>query len=306
MADTHLCIICKKTRAGRFTRPASGKSGAWTKGSLPAWYCTGCLPPGQGRGESEDAVIDVPSATPAKASTSTLLSSRREGVGLLQPLQTEVSALGTIDTEEEYLAADAVFGRVKAARKTWKLKMYGTKDKPGPIPAIKSGLDQLYALNREVDGPLAKMEETVELGMKAFKLAEFKRIQQAEDDKRQAEEEERAHIQELEEKAAALKTPAAKARVEQQIEEAAARLDEAQQLETPEKTIGANSSSRPKQVPTVTDITKFIEGVAEGTIPEDCLTVNMVKVRAYFKDDPDAVRMFPGVTIEDDIEIRGR
>ena len=39
---------------------------------------------------------------------------------------------------------------------------------------------------------------------------------------------------------------------------------------------------------------------------EDCITVNMVRVRAYYKEDPEAVKMFPGVVIEDDIQIVGR
>lgn len=308
MADTHACIQCKKNRAGRFTRVESGASGTWSKGQLPAWHCWGCLPQGLGRGEQTVAkkptlpVIDVPVATVS------VLKDKRDGLALITPLQQEVELLESIDTPGELAVADELFGRIQKARKTWKLKMYGTPAKPGPIPAIRSGLDQLYALNREVDGPLEKLETSVETIMKSYHLRLLREKQEEEAAKRRREEEAQRVLEELERKKAALKTPQAKAKLEEQILEVAAEIDEIQQEEATEQPEMANSTGRPKKVPTVLSISDVCQGILDGAVPEDLVTVNMVKLRAYLKEDPLLANIWKayGIELVDDVTIVGR
>lgn len=233
------------------------------------------------------------------------LKTKREGLALIDPLKQEVDLLESISTPGELAVADELFGRIQKARKTWRLKMYGTEAKPGPIPSIRSGLDQLYAINREVDKPLETMENTVEKAMKAYHLAKLKEQQEEQAAKDRAEANKRAELEELERKKAALKLPAAKAKVEQQIIEVESELEEIQEEETPEPQELENSTGRPRKVPTLKSISDVAQGVVQGLIPEDCLIVNMVKVRAYYKEDPAAVALFPGITLEDDIVIVG-
>lgn len=237
---------------------------------------------------------------------STTLVQKREGMALLPPLQAAVTALKPLKTQDDYDLYDELFGKVKLARKTWKLRMYGTSAKPGPIPQIRSGLDQLYALNREVDQPLEKLENLIEGPMKRFLLDKQRADQERERERQRELDAANAKIAELEAKQAALRTPAAQAKVEQEIIEVAEELDALQMEPDPEPVQAAHSTGRPKQIPVIVDRAKWLKGVGEGLIPDDCVTDNMVKLRAYFKDDPESVKDFPGVEIQDDIQIVGR
>lgn len=245
-------------------------------------------------------VIDVPVATVA------VLKDKREGLALITPLQQEVELLEAIDSPAELAVADELFGRIQKARKTWKTKMYGTTAKPGPIPSIRSGLDQLYALNREVDGPLEKLETSVETIMKSYHLRLLKEKQEEEAAKKRREEESQRVLEELERKKALLKTPQAQAKVEAQILEVAAEIDEIQQEEVTEQPEMANSTGRPRKVPTVLSVSDVCQGIVDGVIPEDLVTVNMVRLRAYYKEDPESVALFPGIELQDDVTIVGR
>lgn len=248
--------------------------------------------------------IDVPQSATVK--TSAVFQERRAGIALLTTLQPEVDGLGTIDGPGELAVADELFGRIQKARKTWKLKMYGTKDKPGPIPSIKSGLDQLYELNREVDRPLEALETKVESAMKGYHLLKLQERRAEEQAKADREAETQRVLYELERKKQALRTPHAQAKVEAQILEVAAELDEIQQEEAPAPVESEHSTGRARKIPVLLSVTDVAQGVLDGMIPEDCLTVNMVKVRAYYKEDPAAVALFPGIELQDDISIVGR
>lgn len=245
-----------------------------------------------------------------KPGTVDQLKTKREGLAVVEPLKQEVEELASIDTPAELAVADELFGRVQKARKAWKLKMYGTEAKPGPIPAIRSGLDQLYALNREVDKPLEDLENRVEKQMKAYHLRVWKEKQEAEQEQQAREAEARRVLEELEARKAALKTPAAKAKLEEQILEVAAEIEEMGQEEEEETAPeSANSMARPKKVPAVTgSVSDICQGILDGVIPEDLVTVNMVKLRAYYKEDPTALALWKvyGIELQDDMNIVGR
>lgn len=245
-------------------------------------------------------VIDVPIATVS------VLKDKRDGLALITPLQQEVDLLDTISNRGELAVADELFGRIQKARKVWKLKMYGTTAKPGPIPSIRSGLDQLYELNREVDKPLEVLETKVERAMKAFHLAELREAQAEEQAKRDREAEAQRVIDELERKKALLRTPAAQAKMESQILDKVQELEEIQQEEAPEPVELANSAPRPRKVPALISLSDVCQGIVDGVIPEDVVSLNWVKLRAYYKSDPDAVATFPGIELQDDITIVGR
>ena len=96
--------------------------------------------------------------------------------------------------------------------------------------------------------------------------------------------------------------------MEAEILEAAAELDEIQQEEATEQPEVDNSTARPKKVPTVLSVSDVCQGVVDGTIPEDLINVNMVKLRAYLKEDPSLAKVWEayGIALVDDVTIVGR
>lgn len=308
MADTHSCIICKKNRAGRFTRRNSGASGAWTKGSLPAWHCWACLPKGQGRGESEEEAVTVtlPAKALAPVSPKAILLDRKEGMDKIQPLQLEVSKLSaTLSTPEEYEIADIYLGKIQSTRKWWKSKLYGTKALPGPIPSIKSGLDMLYALNNEVDHPLAALEEGIKGRMKEYVRRKLLMEQKQERDRIEMEQRAARELEEAAAKEAAAKTPAQKAKAAVAVAEAEEAYIETLTPVT-EQQVVANSTTRVPKKPVVKDLLAFCKGISDGEIPTETIRLMPSVLNQLFRDDAEMVAGFPGVSIEDDIQIVGR
>lgn len=220
---------------------------------------------------------------------------RDEGLSLIDPLQAAVAELA-ITTEDEYLVADAMLGRIQAARKRWSARIGKIID---PLwEALKSGRE----LKNEVDKPLEVLEGKVKGAMKAFKLEEAKRIQAAAEEEERLREE--AAAKERAEEAA--KTQPMKARLalaRQKLEDKAEAAAEAQ---TP--VIAAASTTRMTKKWRIIDQDAFLMGVALKKIPAMALTVNTVGVNQIFKQPGGhaIVAKFPGVEVYDDIDVVGR
>lgn len=313
MAEQHACVGCHKKRAGRFTRRKAAAGGGFSQGfELPVYYCWQCLPNGEGRGEHEEQ--PVPRKNPSvQVVTATILApSRSDGIAILTPLQQAVAKLPPLKTDDDYLIYDGAFGRVKKARKEWKLRMYGTAAKPGPIPNIRAGLEQLYELNREVDKPLETLETAIENKMKGFKLEEQKRLRALEEARIQAEADALTQMQELQERLDAVKTKAARAKIAERLEAAQEVIADIEQAPAAEALKADNSSSRPVQIPVCTDLLTLLAGIVEGTIPFESETgglliyLNQPELNRRFKLNPAGVALYPGVEIQDDMQIRGR
>lgn len=303
MPDTYLCCKCKKTKLGRFTRPRNSAQG--DKKHLPAWWCWQCLPAGEGRDETP--MTKATEKPKAKVLVGTLIPTKtpkpEEGTALIAPLKADL--ITVIETPEQLQQADLFLARVQQARKTWNVKMYGTKAAPGPIPSIRSGLDQLYALNREVDGPLELMENAVKQLMSDFKLLELRAAQQLQ---REKEERDAALQQEQEALAARLasaKTQTAKAVILEQVVRVEIAIEEAQEEPAIELTPTLSSSYEVKR-PTVRNLYDFCRGVADGLIPMDCIEVKQGTLNRYYKDDPETTAAYPGVLIVSSMQIVGR
>lgn len=184
--------------------------------------------------------------------------------------------------------------------------MYGSKAVPGPIPSIKAGLDMLYALNNEVDNPLETIEKTVKAKMQDYVLTERRQLQ-AKEEERLAEQRRAAEALEAAAAAeAAAKTPLQKAKAAARIEEAEAAYVET--LDSPLDSQGqaTNSSVRVPKKPKVSDILAFCKGIADGDIPVECIELKQGYLNTLYRNDPETVVAFPGVTIVDDIQIVGR
>lgn len=230
---------------------------------------------------------------------STMAAAREEGLHLAHPLKLAVVQLDVVDAAS-YEAADELLGRILKARKTWGERMERI------IRPIRQGLDELYALNREVDRPLLNVETILKNKMKAFKVEELKQLAAAAEEKRLAEERLR---QEAEAKALAAQrasTPQMRGKLQAQSYKAAEAAAEVAQQEAPAPTTGLHSSTRvPKKVRIIA-WGDFIQGIAKGLIPDDIVAVVDKKLTAYYKEDPESVKLWPGVEEYDDVQIVGR
>lgn len=269
---------------------------------LPSFYCYKCQPKGHGLDEG-----GVELEPQAQGTTGVV---RAVGITLLAPVRKAVDTFlertGYITTPEELATADKLHHEVQQARKVWKLKMYGTKAAPGPIPAIRSGLDQLYALNREIDEPLGLLETTIERAMKGYHLRIEQERLDRERERQEAEDEAQREVERLAAKAQAAK-PGSVAQVKalELLEQAEAEVVEAQ-MAVEEREQSEHTATKFKKVPTVSDVLAFCAAIGTGDIPADCIEVKGARLKAYYKEEPETVANFPGVTLIDAVEIIGR
>lgn len=294
-ATTAECISCHKKRPGRYTRHRDT-----TKQAPPYWYCYACLPAGQGKDESDETV------GPPKKLPATLTAEPKEKgelMVLIPTLSTEVAELA-VTTAEEYAYADSLLGRVQAARKTW-APIWGRIMEKSVKP-IREGLEGLYQMNRDVDGPLEKLELAVKRPMKLFKENEARQI--AEEQRRKDREQQRL-IDEAEAKRRAAEraaTPQMKGRLLAQAErqEEQAEVVERQEVAAPVQ--GDSSGTRKKRAVRVKELHAMLKGICDGYVPDDCITVNQVKLNAYFREHGEDMGLWPGLETFDDIQIVGR
>lgn len=240
-------------------------------------------------------VIDIgaPVATAKKVA-------RIEGLAMIPPIQDLVEQL-IIDTPEDYLSADSLFGRIKQARRTWGERMERI------IRPIRVGLDELYSLNREVDKPLATLESAVEVKMKAFKVEERRKEQAIEAQRILEEQRLQRELDAKREKEDQARTKQMREKLAAAREQLEVKLAETQQAPPPEKVVGQFSSSRVAKKIRVIDKKAFIVGVAEGDIPRtELLEVNQTVLNKLFKENPADVAEWPGVEVYDDLSIVGR
>lgn len=238
-------------------------------------------------------IIDV------KPSTATVSKVREEGLALLPPLQSSVQGLAVVDAES-YLVADTMLGKIQTARKSWTARMERI------IRPIRSGLDELYAFNREVDKPLGQLEDAVKAKMKAFKTEELRQL-------RAAEEARAAEVERLRREAEAKAERESSARTAQMREKLAkarsvleAQATEIEQEERPEPVQGASSGVRVPKKMRVIDVKEFCAGVADGTIPVVCVTAHVAEINRQYRMQPATVSVWPGCEEYEDLQIVGR
>lgn len=298
------CVQCHKDKPGRFTRTKHASSGGWSKGmQLPYYYCYTCLPRGEGRDEAPDtmpktpAKAMIPDVLPAKQN---LVAYKKEGQSLIHPIQAELDNLEVVDAES-YAETDALLGRIQGARRKWSDRIEKI------IRPIRDGLNELYALNREVDRPLEALEKGVKEKMRLFKVEEQRQLQAAQQERDAEAERIRRQAEEAAAKEANARTNAMRNRLaakREELEQAAAEV-EAQEL--PEAVRGQASSTRPVKKWKVTNLPKFLHAITDGKgIPIEMIILNVPTINKYFKEHPEQVAEWPGIEVFDDVQIIGR
>lgn len=261
-----------------------------------------------------------------------LVRARTEGIQLVSPLKPAVDALigQNILTDEDYIHADALLARIKTARALWATKLSpirGPIDKA--ITELKNSLVGVKALDAEVDGPLAILQEKVRGAMTSYKIEEARQIQEAQEKADAEAQRIRDEANRKAQQATQAKTPQLRAKLEQ------ARADlevKATQVETqtPIPVQGASSSTRSVQKVRISDPVAFVAalkayspraGIYElghppltilthktlrsGEMREDDSPLDAMRaeVSKIFSVQPGVVASWPGVEVFDDVII---
>ena len=252
---------------------------------------------------------------------------KTEAIAVINPVLSAAAQIAITDSVT-YGYADAFLKKIKTAKR-------GIEDKLSPIiDPIRRGLDELYALKRELDAPLIQAEADVKGKMKVWQLAEAQRVaeeeaaRRREDERLRAEaaarqrEEERLRMEaenkrrqaeaagnEAARRSAEIAEAELRARQEAQAAEAR-RLElaaEAARAKTVVQVVkGASSSARKVRKWRVADMDVFVAAVAAFEIPQNVLAVDATMVNQYFKVNEEIVADWPGVEVYDDIVIAGR
>lgn len=248
-------------------------------------------------------------AAAAKAPVSALaIKAKADMEKRLPDLQATVESL-TVTTQEEYQQADAILNMIQTARGDWKVRFYGGqvagKTYDPIIPPMKSALDALYALVREIDKPLETMEAAVKKLQGDYKLEEMRVAREVEREKEQQRLLLEQKKRELEAKAAKPMRPAAAQALAAQIEQLDIETEEVESQGV-EFVQAESSSARFTRVWTHDDIKATVKAVVAGAIPWDVLTLDAKAVDAHYKDDPETVEAWPGFGGKDAVTIAGR
>lgn len=248
----------------------------------------------------------TPSLSPVSDSsiTKTAHVEADKALALVPTYQARVEAL-TVQSDEDYAIADAILGQINDLRKGWGgiWKRVQTK----VVKPIRDGLEELYKLNRDVDGPLEALATGVRAKMTAYQREKL-RLQQ-DQERRDREERERLEreAEEKRKKAEAAATPQLRGRFQAQAEQLETKAQQIEDAEPIELASGSSSSSR-RQKAVELDAAMLMVGMIEGTVPMDLIDWESLKrdVLRRWKLDAETVESWPGVQIVDDINVVSR
>lgn len=359
MSDTYKCVKCSHTREGRFTRLNSGRSGSWTKSSLPAWWCFICLPLGQGRGEDgqqpadgstgpHDAtkqsstpkrgrlhspkgaagkgVLDpfgskaaaqsasveqgerAATEEPAKGEALAPAQQKTQGLVVAQVVSLKVEADElTITDDKSYEYADALLGRARNAVKIWEPIWERIQDRT--IKPQRQALESLYELNRDIEGPSLKIQQTLKEKMKVYKLAEARRIQKEQDDR---DKEAARLIEEAKLKEKAIeeaKTPAMRERLRTALDDLTKKTEVVLMTAPSPKVMGFSSGTRKVKKARVGNWEEFatflLDDGGDIVMRDTFLRAIDEMINSRYRTDKTIEGVY-GIEVYDDLDIVGR
>lgn len=205
-----------------------------------------------------------------------------------------------IVTSEHYELASSLRTKIKAAKKS-------VVDRLDIIirPAYEA-LQALYLLKKEIIDPMDKADEVLTIQMRQFKIAEAAEIEQANRAKREQEDKLRREAEAKEAAAAKARTAQMRGRLEAQAAAATEKAKEvaAAPVAAPIKATGG--STRIVKRWRCVNLQLLAKAVADGEVPDDCISINTVRMNEYFKDSPADVAAIPGIELWDDLQIVNR
>ena len=240
------------------------------------------------------------SIIPAVSATEVKLAHVREEVSLTtRPVLAQITALIVTD-DKTYTEADAMRSRIRLALKSIDLHMSSILD---PINEARTAA---LKLKHELADPLTEADNGLVSQMRQYKLAEARQIaaEQAERDRKARELAAEAYRKQ--QAAESAKTKQMQARLQNQAAELERKAEEVQAALAPIPVQVASSITRKVLVWRVSNMMDLVKSVAAGDVPLDVLQVNSTAMLNYFRMDnanKDAIRTWPGITVEDDVQI---
>lgn len=240
---------------------------------------------------------------PAVPTPPAALKAHQEMARAFPQLRDEVVSVQVTD-EDSYLHADMVLAKIRSTRKAWNERMEAI------IRPIRTGLDHIYALNRDVDKPMELLEGQLKRAMSDYKTQERRQLeaaQRAKDEEDQRIADELARVQEAEAKARTAPMRAKLALAREALE--------TQQQIVAEEPVSApvqanHSTTRVVKKIRVIHLKMLLMAIVAGKVPMDAIAVNQVALNSYLKLGPDnnylPVSEWPGVETYDDTQIVGR
>lgn len=221
---------------------------------------------------------------------------KAEGLALVSPFKSDIEDL-TIEGDEDYQKADYLLSRVGGAIKTWEAKMEKI------IRPVRQGLDASYELRREVLAPMQELDKMIREKMRVFKVEE-RRVLLLAENKRLAEEQRLKDEAAAKERAAQTAvTPQLRGRLAAQAERLTEQAHVVAAQETPAPVQAARSSERVPEKVRVHDLGLYIQGILDGTIEPEAVTVDQVWLNKQWKEKPEEVLTWPGVEKYEDLQI---
>lgn len=310
MAETYHCVYCKLKKPGEW-KIATHVGGFWNP--TRQWVCIEC---GESKGETQGlkpqgAEVLMASQKPITraitpglpaTSVSEARQSADKAMALVPTLQAKLEEL-VVQSDEDYQLADALLGQMNDLRKGWGGIWKRIQEKT--IKPIRSGLEELYALDRHVDKPLEALATGIKAKMTGYQREKL-RLQQAEDRRVQMERERlEREAEEKRKKAEQAATPQLRGRFEKQAEQLTQQALETYTEEPVTLATGTSSALR-REKKVVVDLANLLVGIIEGSIPEWAVEVQHQKILKMWKEDPEAVAKWPGVSIVEDINVVSR
>lgn len=247
--------------------------------------------------------------------TPTILTSVTVSPGELAKVQSDLTSATapvltiaqtiTVTNGESYLQADDLLSHIRNAKAKVNEKMEPI------IRPIRQGLDQLYALRRELEGPLDDAEKAVKRKMADWQVAERRRVEleQAERDRVQREETEKVQRRLAEERRQEAERQLQANNVQAADEVLSQPLPQVTVLTTPVRPVVRAQGSTARTVTKwrVTDFAALVCEVAVGNVPMEVLMVNEVEMNRLVREGQgQIVGEWPGVEVYQDVQIAGR
>lgn len=260
-------------------------------------------------------VAPIQANTAVQGLTVNVEREHQKGLALVNPVVAELRAT-QVTTAEQYAAADQLLGRLRNTRKQWGTIWGAIYERV--VRPQKEALDNLYAINREIDKPLEDGEKALKKQMAAFKDEERRQLAVAE----QQREAEANRTQELIDQTRA-KLETAKGSTKRVLENNLGRLESHQQavlenIEMP--VVASNSSDRVIKVLIVTDLIALAEHMGRmqqeagdhGTDADPAIDLILAAVEGVLnklgktQEAKDRLAQWPGVGLQEQTQIVGR
>jgi chromosome segregation ATPase len=238
-----------------------------------------------------------------------LIQTRKEGMALTLPIGRLVADL-KITSDIEYAKADLALATIRQRRGEWLEKTAKTRDSlkraKAEIKEAEGGFKEVF---EAIDGPMATAEGYVKDLMRDYKLAEARRIEAAEEEKRAAEDKLRAEIEAKQATETKAKSDSLKLKLAQQRAELEQRLANSRRAESIAKPVKAQSSTaRTVRNYCITDMGKFIVHVAANLEKlGSLLELSPGQMEAFYRlEEPGIGEWMPGVEVYYDVVIANK